>query len=170
LTINTEKKWYALYTKSRAEKKANIELQQLGIETYLPLRKELRQWSDRKKWIESPVISSYIFVHIIQQEYRKVFDVRNIVAFVSYKGKAVSIPDREIEAMQRVVENKISFSVEKGDLKKGKNITFVSGPLIGITGEITDIQGQKKLFIRIKHAGFSLVVNLEKDTVYQIDK
>ena len=161
--------WYALYTKSRAEKKANIELQKIGIETYLPLRKEFRQWSDRKKWVETPIISSYIFVRIDTEDFRKILDINNIVSFVSYKRKALSIPDREIEAMKRVVENKISFSVEKGDLKKGKNITFISGPLEGITGEITEIKGQKKLFIRIKHADFSLVVDIDENTMFQID-
>ena len=160
--------WYALYTKSRAEKKANIELQKIGIETYLPLRKGFRQWSDRKKWVETPIISSYIFVRINLTEYRKIFDIKNIVSFVSYKGKAVPIPDREIEAMQRIVENQVSFSVERGDLKKGKNVTFISGPLTGITGEITDFNGESKLFIRIEHAGFSLIVNLDEDTMFQV--
>jgi len=167
--INDQYKWYALYTKSRAEKKALATLTQSGIETYLPLRKVLKQWSDRKKWIEIPIISSYIFVRILPSEYRKVFEVESIVSYVSYKGKAVPIPDREIEAMRQMVESKISFSVEMGDLKKGKIITITSGPLIGLTGEITEIKGEKKLHLRIKHAGFTLVVNLDENSYKSIN-
>ena len=50
--------WYAVYTRPRSEKKALITLSEDGYEVYLPLKKTLRQWSDRKKWIEFPLIPS----------------------------------------------------------------------------------------------------------------
>ena len=99
--------WLAIYTKARAEKKVYEELRLKGIEAYLPLRKELRQWSDRKKWVETPVIHSYVFVHIPMTDYRKVFESKGVVSYVSYKGKAVIIPGREIEAMRRTVESNL---------------------------------------------------------------
>ena len=139
----------------------------MGIEAYLPLRKEIRQWSDRKKWVEVPIINSYIFIRIAPKDYRKVFDVKHIVAYVSYKRKAVPIPDNEIAAMQRMVEQKISFGVEKSEMKKGKIITITSGPLIGVKGEITEIKGEKKLYMRVQNAGFTLVVNLDESVTYE---
>lgn len=160
-----EQRWYALYTKSRAEKKALLALTQIGIETYLPLRKEFKQWCDRKKWIESPIISSYIFVKIFPADFRKVFESKSIVSYVSYKGEAVPIPEREMESMKLMVESKVAFSVEMKDLKKGKNVTITSGPLAGVSGEITDIKGTKKLYLRVKHAGFTLVVNMDEESV-----
>ena len=165
LKTEQELKWYALYTKSRAEKKVLEDLKNLGVEVYLPLKRELRQWSDRKKWVEVPIINSYIFVRLDPANYRIVFDSPGVVAYVSHKGKAVAIPDHEIEAMRRTVENKLSFSVETTSLKKGQTVTVTSGPLKGITGEITEVQGQKKLYLRISHIGYTLVVNLENDTV-----
>jgi len=161
--LNTEldNKWYALYTKPRAEKKAYIDLVKAGVETYLPLRKELKQWCDRKKWIEIPVINSYIFVKISANEFKQIVETNNIITFVSFHGNAAPIPDREIETMKRVVENSLSISVETGNLKKGKKITFESGPLKGISGEIINTKGEKKLYIRLKNAGFTLVVNLD---------
>jgi len=157
--------WYALYTKSRAEKKVLDDLTKIGIKAYLPLKRELRQWSDRKKWIETPVINSYIFVHITPDEYRQVFNSKGVVAYVSHKGKAVAIPDHEIEAMRRTIENKLAFSVETSSLQKGQTVTVTSGPLKGITGEVLEVQGQKKLYLRISHIGYTLVVNLENDSV-----
>ncbi|MCL2072417.1 MAG: UpxY family transcription antiterminator [Marinilabiliaceae bacterium] len=154
-------KWFALYTKPKSEKKIFSELTESGIEAYLPLRKELRLWSDRKKWIDVPIISSYIFVRVSQLEYRKVFEVKNIVGYVSYKGKAVVIPDMEMEIMKRAVENKLEFSVEKGKLQKGKKIKFTSGPFMGLSGEITEIKGVKKLYLRIKNVGFTLIANID---------
>ena len=161
----TDSCWYALYTKPRAEKKALSELQQKDIEAYLPLRRELKQWSDRKKWIETPIINSYIFICISPHDYLKVFEAKSIVSYVCYKGKAVAIPEREIEAMKRTVENKLSFCVESENLKTGQTVTVTSGALKGISGEITEIKGERKLYLRISHIGYTLVVNLDEDAV-----
>lgn len=159
--------WFALYTKSRTEKRVYDSLTRLGIHTYLPLRKELKQWSDRKKWVETPVINSYIFVRLPENEYRSVFEAPGVVAYVCYKGKAVIIPDHEMEAMRKTVENKMSFSVESGGLKKGQMVTVTSGPLKGVTGRVTQLRGQKKLYLSITNIGFTLVVNLDEDTVME---
>jgi transcription antitermination factor NusG len=156
-------RWFALYTKARAEKKVHEELHQKGIEVYLPMRKELRQWSDRKKWIETPIISSYIFVHIQKDDYRRVFESKGVVSYVSHKGKAVVIPEREIEAMQRTVASNLTFNVEASTIRKGQTVTVASGPLKGITGEVLDVQGTKKFFLRISHIGYTLVVNLNDE-------
>jgi transcription antitermination factor NusG len=154
-------KWHALYTKARAEKKVLEQLTQMGIKAYLPLKRVLRQWSDRKKWVDVPVISSYIFIKIPETDYRKVFDARGVVAYVSYKGKAVTIPDHEIEAMRRTIENNIDFDVQQRELKKGEEITITSGPLKGIKGIIKEVQGNKKLYISISNIGYTLVINME---------
>ncbi|MBS2211042.1 UpxY family transcription antiterminator [Carboxylicivirga mesophila] len=159
-----EASWYALYTKSRAEKKVFEQLTAMGIETYLPLKKTLRQWSDRKKWVEMPVISSYIFIKIPKTDYQKVFDVNGIVAYVSYKGKACIIPENDILAMKRAIENQMEFSVESGQIEKGQQITVTSGPLEGIKGEVIEIQGAKKIILRINQIGYTLVVNLDSAT------
>ena len=163
MNIDIPYQWFALYTKPRAEKKVYGELRLKGIEVYLPLRKELRQWSDRKKWIEVPIINSYIFVRIRMADYRQVFESKGIVSYVSRKGKAVVIPDREIEAMQRAVNSKLSFNVEASTIQKGQIITVASGPLKGITGEVMEVQGDRKFFLRISHIGYSLVVNLDEE-------
>jgi len=164
LKENQEKSWYALYTKSRAEKKALEELTKAGIEAYLPLKKVLRQWSDRKKWVEMPIISSYIFIKIAPADYQRVFDVRGIVAYVSYKGKACVIPESDILAMKRTIENQMEFSVETNTIKKGQLITVTSGPLEGIKGEVIDVQGTKKIILSICNIGYTLVVNLDDAT------
>ena len=158
---NIEYKWYALYTKARAEKKVLEQLTQMGIKAYLPLKRVLRQWSDRKKWVEIPVISSYIFINIPESDYRKVFDARGVVAYVSYKGKAVTIPDHELEAMRRTVDNDIEFDVQQRNIKEGEEITITSGPLKGVKGIVKEVQGDKKLYISISNIGYTLVINME---------
>ncbi len=164
MNTSQEKSWYALYTKSRAEKKVLEQLTQMGIEAYLPLKRTLRQWSDRKKWVESPIISSYIFIKIPLSDYKRMFEVNGIVAYVSYKGKACVIPESDIDAMKRTIENQLEFSVEGGNIEKGQLITVTSGPLEGIQGEVVDVKGSKKIILRICHIGYTLVVNLDDAT------
>ena len=164
MNIDIPYHWFALYTKARAEKKVYEELRQKGLEVYLPLRRELRQWSDRKKWVEMPIINSYIFVRIQMVDYRCVFDSKGIVSYVSHKGKAVVIPDHEIEAMRRTVNSNLSFNVEASTIKKGQTITIASGPLKGVTGKVIEVQGTRKLYLRISHIGYTLVVNLDDES------
>ena len=156
--------WYALYTKPRAEKKVYDELRQRGIEVYLPLRKEFKQWSDRKKWVETPIINSYIFVHIPDRDRLRVFEAHGVVAYVTANKKAVVIPDHEIDAMQRAVESKLMLNVEPTNIQKGQIITITSGPMKGISGEVVEVQGTKKLYLRISNIGYSLVITLDEDS------
>jgi transcription antitermination factor NusG len=152
--------WYALYTNSRAEKKVLEQLTLAGIESYLPLKKELKQWSDRKKWVETPIINSYIFVKIAPEAMRDVYLIKGVVAFVNDKGKPAIIPDNEMKAMQLTVNNKLSFVTEQYTLHKGATIRVLSGPLAGVEGEITDIKGETRLHIKISHIGYSLSIDI----------
>jgi transcription antitermination factor NusG len=107
-----------------------------------------------------PIISSYIFINIPKEDYKKMFDVNGVVAYVSYKGKACTIPNSDIDAMKRTIENQLDFDVETDKLEKGQTITVTSGPLKGITGEVLEVQGTKKLYLSISNIGYTLVVDL----------
>lgn len=121
--------------------------------------------ANRKKWVEVPAISSYIFIKITADQYRSVFAVNGVVAYVSHKGNALAIPEHEIIAMQRTIENKINFNVVAGDIKKGEEITVTSGPLCGIKGIVQTVQGTKKLYLNISNIGYTLVVDLQEASV-----
>ena len=82
-----KKHWYAVYVRSRNEKKVYELIKEKDIETYLPLVKTLRQWSDRKKMVEVPLFNSYVFVYVDLLEHFKVRQVPGIVNFVCFEGK-----------------------------------------------------------------------------------
>jgi transcriptional antiterminator RfaH len=85
-------KWYAVYTRSRFEKQVLKGLQDQGIEAYLPLIKTVRQWSDRKKTVEVPLFSSYVFVHIDRRFYDQVLQTMGVVKYISFEGKTATPP------------------------------------------------------------------------------
>jgi Transcription antiterminator len=155
-----EKKWYALYTKSRCEKKVRDQLLQQNFVVYLPLRNELRQWSDRKKMVEVPLISSYIFVELEPNRRIDVFNIPGLVAFVCDRGKPAVIPEKEIANMRLAVESKVDFELKKGVFNVGEMVRITSGPLTGVEGQIEQIRGGKKFYITIANVGFSLVLDL----------
>lgn len=160
--------WYAVYTKSRAEKKLAGELDKLGISNYLPLKKTERQWSDRKKQVEVPAINCYLFVNIEPTQKEVLFRQPHFVAFVRSFGEAAIIPDDQMDIMRRTVEGIEAFEIVATTILVGQKVKITSSPLEGIEGIITKTGGKGKLYISILTTGLSLVIDSEKITVEPI--
>src|ERR1700744_6480890 len=92
--------WYPVYTNPRAEIKAHRALTDKGIVSYLPLHRQLKQWSDRKKWVDEPFIRSYLFVYIKESERTAVLMTKGISRFIYFSGEIATIPDRQIEDLR----------------------------------------------------------------------
>ncbi len=151
--------WYALYTKSRQEKKVYQLLQEQNIESYLPLEKKIKQWSDRKKKVEEPMIRSYVFVKTSEKEYYDILNTNGAVRYVTFEGKAAAIPDWQIEAMKKINEHHIHHFFTEEKYHQGDQVIISEGPLKGFEGEIIkDPEGKQKVIIRISNIGYSLVI------------
>ncbi len=159
--------WYAVYTKSRREKEVERDLLEDGYEAYLPTVRKLRQWSDRKKWVEMPLFSGYCFVKVSHLEYFKVLQHPGIVKYVSFGGKASPVPDRQIEAVKRIMGENLDFEVTTDRFKKGQVVEIDVGPMSGCQGEIVQISGKKKILIRVGDIGYSLVVKVPVEYLAQ---
>ncbi len=159
------KKWYACYTKPRAEKKTRDRLDKAGIECFLPIRKERRQWSDRLKTIEVPLFTSYIFVFIEQHENYKVRLEGDLVGFITFEGKPVSIPDEQIETIKRIVAAESKVEVVPADMKPGEKIEIIGGQLLGIKGELIRHQGNHKVLVRLDEIGQGVLFTIEKSMI-----
>lgn len=156
----TEKNWYVVYTRSRAEKKVQLELSIKNIESFLPLQKKLRQWKDRKKWIEMPLMSGYCFVHISRKEYDMVLQTNNVVSYVRFEGKAAIIPDRQIDALKQMLKQyDFEVNVTSENFAPGKKVEVIEGPMIGLQGELVKAWGKNKFIIRFNQ--ISSVVSVE---------
>lgn len=151
--------WYALYTRSRNEKKVYAQLLEQEIEAFLPLETKICQWSDRKKKVEEPMIRSYVFVKASEKEYYDVLNTLGAVRYVTFEGKAASIPEWQIDAMRKMIEYKEDHYFTGEHFKKGDLVEITEGPLCGYEGEIVhDSKGAKKVIIRINNIGYAMVV------------
>lgn len=156
-----QRKWYAAYTKSRAEKKVKLLLDQQGIPHYLPLVKVLRQWSDRKKWVEEPLIRCYIFVYLKDdKEYLKVLETDHVVRFITFAGKAAVIPEKQIEDIKLLLASEQELEVTQVDFEPGESIKVIAGQLKGLEGLLVEKRGKKRVQVKLEAIGQSILVEI----------
>jgi transcription antitermination factor NusG len=146
--------WYVLYTTARAEKQVELKLQAEGVETYLPLHKCPRKWSDRVKMVEMPLFSSYIFVHTTDEKLRTLIRVSGVARIVYYNGKPAVMRPKEIEAIREFVQKAAERECEFG---LSEEVLVACGPLKDISGKIKKI-GRKYLILHIEQMGITVCV------------
>ncbi|WP_199120897.1 UpxY family transcription antiterminator [Pedobacter sp. ASV28] len=151
-------RWYPVYTKSRAEKKAYQELQRKSISTYLPLKKELKQWSDRKKWVEEPLFKSYLFVHISHKEYAEVLMTHGISRFVYFSGKIAVMPDKQMEDLKLLLASGDELELIEYEIAPGEKVLINAGPFKGMIAELVSIKNKKSLVLKLENLGYAIQV------------
>ena len=143
------KNWIAVYTKSRHEQIVVNELNKKNIESYCPMFKERRQWSDRKKWVHFPLFRSYVFANIEINENIYVLQTIGVNKIVKFQEKISIIPDQVIDNMKNIIEG--GYNIEQADyFIKGDEVRVVSGPLKGLDGVVLDLRGANKIIIKIE--------------------
>lgn len=159
-----EKKWFVLYTKPRWEKKIDASLIKKGIESWCPLQKIERQWSDRKKIIEEPLFKSYVFVHITDLEKTSVLMTDGVLNFVYYLGKPAVIKNEEINTIKMYLAEKdvkISIILEDG-FRKGEKIRVNFGVFMDKVGTV--LKGsKKKVYVQLQSLGQVMVVEFPSE-------
>lgn len=149
--------WYALYTKPRRERKVAEQLNDLGFTIYLPLKMEIRQWSDRKKKVVSPLFSSYVFIQIEESKRDSVFVIDGVLNYVFWLGKPAVIRDEEMEIMQREIEQP-NRSVEISNLQSGDRVELEQGAFKGQNAIINYVSNQK-VHLFLPSLGVKLVIS-----------
>jgi transcription antitermination factor NusG len=160
-----EPRWYAAYTKSRTEKKVLERLTEAGFEAYLPILRKRHQWSDRLKWVEEPLIRSYIFIRVNEKEYYNAINTHGLVCYVTFEGKAAPIPDRQIDLLKMLLHQGAEMEVSNERFAAGQKIIVVSGTLVGMQGEMVEYRGKKKVLVRLGTTGTNLLVTVSLDLI-----
>lgn len=157
--IDNTYKWYPIYTRSRAEKKAQLELSKKNIISYLPLKKVLKQWSDRKKMVEEPLLKSYLFVYVSAQEYNDVLITNGISRFIYFSGKIASIPNKQLEDLKLLLANATDLELISHDISPGEKVLIKAGPFKGIIAELVSLKNKKKVILRLADLGYAIDIN-----------
>lgn len=155
--------WYALYVRSRFEKKVSNALAQEGIENYLPMQKVLRQWKDRKKWVLVPVFNSYLFVKVNKRTYSKCFNINGVVKFVWFDGKPAIVSDDVIDMIKSICDSSYKYQSLEPPIELGQTVKVVRGMFNGYVGEVIQLNGKHKVLFRISNLPISMVVQIPKN-------
>jgi transcription antitermination factor NusG len=131
-------KWFVIYTKPQFEVKVAQGLEAIGIRAYCPVYTEIKQYSDRKKKIEKPLLRSYVLVQLEDKNREKVFEISGVVRYVFWLGKPAVVREEEIELMKNTMAG-VYESISISQLHKGAAYTIPEGPFKGQNGKIIDL-------------------------------
>jgi len=151
-------KWFVLFTMPNHEKMVCQNLMKRGIEAFLPLRKEIRQWSDRKKRIMVPLFPNYVFIKIPANDRFKVFEVPGIVRYLDSNANPTVIREREIDIIKSFLNE--DFEVTNEQFAKGDEVLITSGPMRNIRGVLVCKRGTKRLLISIESIKRNLLIDV----------
>ena len=154
-------KWYAIYTRPRWEKKVNGLLLNKGVESYCPLNRVRRKWSDRIKTIEEPLFKSYVFVKISEESRSDVRMTDGVINFVYWNGKPALIKEKEIQTIKRFLDEHDNVELVKMEPRKDERVRVLSGPLMDQEGKVLEVK-HKLVKVAIDSLGYILVADIDK--------
>lgn len=161
-------KWYALYCKSRHEKKVAKQLEEKEIAHYLPLRREIRQWSDRKKWVEVPLFRGYVFVNIPATLQIPVLETYGAVTFVKFGGKLIPIREEQIESVRVIEKYGVDLQQEDADLQLEDRVRVTAGACKGLEGYLAHKKNTDRFVVVIDSLKLKASVEIERHYLEKI--
>jgi transcription antitermination factor NusG len=161
------KQWIAVYTKPRHEKTVLNQFEEKGIDSYLPLIRQKHRWSDRMKWVETPIFKSYIFAHVELKDNLEVLQTRGVHHIVKFQNKIAVIPEIQITNLRKIIEG--GFDPFPSDyFMIGDEVEVVGGPLRGINGIVSRDDTPDKLIIKIDAIQHAVAVQIERKYLIRI--
>lgn len=153
--------WYLIYTRPRHEKKVYGQLIERNIDSYLPLKKTLKTWHDRKKYVDEPLFPSYVFVQPGNDEdYYWCMQTDGYLYYVR-SGKSVArISDALVKNLKLAINDENEIQVSERYFEPGKQLTITHGVLAGLSCEVVRHEGKEKLLVRVELLNRSVLMTL----------
>jgi transcription antitermination factor NusG len=164
-----ENQWFAIYTRSRCEKKVATELQNLGYEAWVPLLKTMRQWSDRKKKVEVPLFNSYVFIRSQLLKVKSLISkVDGAVYIVSFSGVPAIVPDKQINDLKLLLNSSEKFEISFNEFMLGEQIEVTKGALKGLQGIFVHYKGRQRILMQIDAINQKLLIDINPAFVRKV--
>ena len=162
------RKWFALYTKPRWEKKVNQLLNQKGVECYCPLNRVKRKWTDRIKTIEEPLFKSYVFVKVDDTERTKVRLTNGVINFVYWNGKPAIVKEKEIQTIKRFLDEHEAVQVRPMELIPNQTVLITSGAFMDQQAVVLDAN-KREVKVAILSLGQELIATIDKTKLVRLE-
>ena len=161
--------WYAVYTKPRWEKKVAEVLTRNSIENYCPLNKVLRQWHDRKKVVQEPLFTSYVFVKVEESRFSELRRIGGVLNLVYWLQKPAVIRDEEITMIRKFLDEYTDVQLEKTVVSVNDVVRVIKGPLMEQEGNVLAVRN-RTVRISLPSLGYIMVAEVERQNVEVIVK
>lgn len=165
-----EPRWFSIYTRYKREKLVAQRLRQKGIEVYLPLQKFTRRYVRKIKHVELPLINCYLFTKITKKEYVPVLETQDVVKFIRFSKNLISIPEAEIQIIQRVVGESIEIEVSPSEYLPGDHVEIIAGELTGLRGKLLKKESGKNFLIELESLGYQLRMQVDPSLLHRIGR
>ena len=153
-----EKKWFVVCTRPQQELKVAQQLSAMGITSFCPIITLVKQYSDRKKKVIKPLLSSYVMVQLKENQREKVFACSGVVRYLFFNGKPAVVPNFEIELMRDRL-NGVYKNIKLTTLSLGDSHTITEGPFSGVSGRVVQANNTK---VKLELASFGMSITLKK--------
>jgi transcription antitermination factor NusG len=155
-------RWYALHTRARHERTVEHRLQECGMETYLPTVQEVHRWSDRKKRVETPLFSCYLFLRcaLTPRDRNQVYRIGSVLGFVGGGAAGMAIPDEQIESVRTLLSQTAPWRSHPF-VKAGQRVRIRGGALDGVEGIFMSENGDHSLVVSVEVIQRSLAVRID---------
>ncbi len=161
--------WYVIYTYPNNEKKIYNELCKRDITAFLPTKKTIRQWSDRKKWIEVPLFPNYVFVKVPVEATWEILMIDGVVKYVTFSGARAVVTEREIECVRRLL---LGIDVSTSDFLNvtGEAVRVKQGPLAGMKGKVVCRRGATRFYVELESINHTISVEIDAALLAKADE
>ena len=162
--LNTFARWYAFYVQVRHEKKVDDRLAKKEIEVFTPMISRLKQWSDRKKMVQEPLIRGYVFCKIALENRMEVLETPGVLNILKFAGKWAPIPNYQIDTLRIMIEHPETLQPENY-VKVGEYVRVIAGPFTGAHGIVQRMPGADRLVLRLDKIQLAFSVEVSRNDI-----
>jgi transcription antitermination factor NusG len=156
--MSENKKWVAVYTKPRSEKKVVEVLTRKKIESFYPLNRVIKQWGDRRKIILEPLFPYFVFAKVSEAELTSLKQTDGVANFVYWLGKPAVIRNSEIEAIKQFADEYSNIRLKKIEIKV--NDEDLQSDLIKEHNNVIALKN-KSVKVELPSLGYLMVAEME---------
>jgi transcriptional antiterminator NusG len=157
--------WYVVAVRPNFERSASLHLHAKGYETFLPLYRVHRKWSDRSKEIEVPLFSGYTFCRFDPRQRLPILQVPGVVSILGFTGAGpLPVDEAEIEAVRTLLRSDLPVGPWPF-LREGNFVTVERGPLTGVEGIVIEVKSKYRLVVSISLLQRSVYAEIDCDWV-----
>lgn len=164
----TEPRWFAVWVNYKREKQAERELRARGIEVYLPLKTYTRVYASKRRTVHLPLLSRYIFVRIVRDDYVRVLENPHVLNFVREHRNLRSVREEEISLLRRIAGDERTAELSSVNLSAGEPVEMITGNLAGMRGAFVRRKGKKSFVIQLESLGVHLEIEVDPSDIRRL--